>query len=196
MAILSKTAPGAWQREMGNLFQNKFLYLWQRRTTMSVQFSSVCLKKLFLLPPIIGNRYTVKLILGYNNIYIMLQLIVRIFKIKCCHVIRFDWSDLDIRKLYDMKRIENRNHQAVLIWDRISLKPQASVGLECPSDLKSKLWLSNIPKSFVVLPWFINALQTFEMILVLQFKLWSWLWGTGLKTKYWKVIMFQQKSSE
>ena len=56
---------------------------------MSVQFSSVCLKKLFLLPPIIGNRYTVKLILGYNNIYIMLQLIVSIFKIKCCHLIRF-----------------------------------------------------------------------------------------------------------
>ena len=87
LAILSKTAPGAWRREMGNLFQNKFLYLWQRRTTMSVQFSSVCLKKLFLLPPIIGNRYTVKLILGYNNIYIMLQLIVSIFKIECCHTI-------------------------------------------------------------------------------------------------------------
>ena len=167
--------------------------MWQKRTTLSVQFSSVCLKKLFLLPPIIGNRYNVKLILGYNNIYIMLQLIVGIFKLSV--VIQSDWRSFDILTEAIW------NHQTVLSWSYIpetsSISCRIRVILQCPSDLKSKLWLFKYSQAFfVVLPWFINALQTFEMILVLQFKLWSWLWGTGLKTKYWKVIMFQQKNPE
>lgn len=57
-----------------------FPNLLQRRTTLSVQFS-VWLKKLFLLPPIIGNRYTVKLILAKQHLY-YITLIVG-----CCQTI-------------------------------------------------------------------------------------------------------------